>query len=96
VDLVRFLFDDARTMHPATPFKDIAYAVEIPLVGLALGTVVLRAWSRLAVKGRLAADDGVLLLGTVRSRLDPPCEGFPIWPSRADARDLSVLPSCAP
>ena len=41
-------------------FEHIAYAVEIPLVGLAL-----RAWSRVAVKGRLAADDGVLLLGTV-------------------------------
>lgn len=52
-------------MPPTTPVTYIAYAVEIPLIGLALGTAVLRAWSRLAVKGRLAADDGVLLLSTV-------------------------------
>jgi hypothetical protein len=52
-------------MPPAPPFSHITYAVEIPLLGFALGTVVLRAWSRLAVKGRLAADDGVLLFGTV-------------------------------
>ena len=49
----------------STPFNHVAYAVEIPLMGLALGTVVLRVWSRLAVKGRLAADDGLILLGTV-------------------------------
>ena len=60
------LFDDVGIMQPTTaPVTYMAYAVEIPLVGLALGTVGLRAWSRLAVKGRLAADDGVLLLGTV-------------------------------
>lgn len=47
------------------PFTHIAYAVEIPLMGLAVGTVMLRVWSRIAVKGRLAVDDGVLLLGTV-------------------------------
>lgn len=53
-------------MPPTPPFSHITYAVEIPLLILALSTVVLRAWSRLAVKGRLAADDGVLLFGTVR------------------------------
>ena len=52
--------------HSTPPFSHVTYAVEIPLVSLALGTAVLRAWSRVAVKGRLAADDGVLLLGTVR------------------------------
>ena len=34
-------------------------------MSLALGTVVLRIWSRFAVKGRLAVDDVLILLGTV-------------------------------
>lgn len=51
-------------MVPA-PVNKVAYAVEIPLMGLALGTVILRVWSRFAVKGRLAVDDTLILLGTV-------------------------------
>ena len=49
----------------STPLNQVAYAVEIPLMGLALGTVILRVWSRFAVKGRLATDDTLILLGTV-------------------------------
>lgn len=49
----------------STPFNHVAYAVEIPLIGLALGTVILRVWSRLTVKGKVAADDILILLGTV-------------------------------
>ncbi|KAF1923846.1 uncharacterized protein M421DRAFT_74272 [Didymella exigua CBS 183.55] len=48
----------------STPLNHVAYAVEIPLMGLALGTVILRVWSRLVVRGRLAADDTLILLGT--------------------------------
>lgn len=44
----------------------IALAVEIPLMTLALATVVLRVYSRLAIKRKLAADDILILLGTVR------------------------------
>jgi hypothetical protein len=42
-----------------------ALAVEVPLMALALGTVVLRVFSRLTIKRRLAADDILILLGTV-------------------------------
>jgi hypothetical protein len=49
----------------STPLNQVAYAVEIPLMGLALGTVILRVWSRFAMKGRLATDDTLILLGTV-------------------------------
>jgi hypothetical protein len=42
-----------------------ALAVEIPLVVLALTTVVLRVYSRLTIKRRLAADDILIILGTV-------------------------------
>lgn len=41
-----------------------ALAVEIPLMVLALTTVVLRVYSRLAIKRKLAADDILILLGT--------------------------------
>ncbi len=50
-----------------TPFTRVAYAVEIPLMGIALGAVALRIWSRIAVKRALAADDILIILGTVRS-----------------------------
>jgi len=42
-----------------------ALAVEIPLMVLALATVVLRVYSRLAIKRKLAADDIFIILGTV-------------------------------
>ncbi|KAH6613904.1 hypothetical protein C7974DRAFT_279926, partial [Boeremia exigua] len=41
-----------------------AFAVEIPLIGLALGAVILRLWSRVATKGRLATDDVLIVLGS--------------------------------
>lgn len=44
-----------------------ALAVEVPLMVLAISTVVLRVYSRLAIKKRLAADDILILLGTVCS-----------------------------
>lgn len=50
----------------AIPINSVALAVEIPLMGVALGTVALRVWSRIAVKRRLAADDLLIILGTVR------------------------------
>jgi hypothetical protein len=43
-----------------------ALAVEIPLMVLALATVALRLYSRLAIKRKLAADDILIILGTVR------------------------------
>jgi hypothetical protein len=43
----------------------IALGVEIPLMVLAFTTVVLRAYSRLAIKRSLAADDVLIMLGTV-------------------------------
>lgn len=42
-----------------------ALAVEVPLMVLAISTVVLRVYSRLAIKKKLAADDILILLGTV-------------------------------
>ena len=41
-------------------------AVEVPLMVLAVCTVVLRVCSRLAVKKKLALDDILIMLGTVR------------------------------
>lgn len=49
----------------STPLNHVAYALEIPLLGLALATVIFRVYSRFAVNGRLAADDVLILLGTV-------------------------------
>jgi hypothetical protein len=43
----------------------IALGVEIPLMVLALATVILRVYSRLAIKRKLAADDVLIMLGTV-------------------------------
>ena len=40
-------------------------AVEIPLIVLAFATVVLRLWSRLMVKRKLATDDVLITLGLV-------------------------------
>jgi hypothetical protein len=40
-------------------------AVEIPLIVLALATVVVRLYSRLAVKRKLAADDVLIVCGLV-------------------------------
>lgn len=42
-----------------------ALAVEIPLMVLALVTVGLRLYSRLAIKRKLAADDILIILGAV-------------------------------
>jgi hypothetical protein len=42
-----------------------ALAVEIPLLVLAVTTVVLRVFSRLAIKRKLAADDVLIIIGTV-------------------------------
>jgi hypothetical protein len=42
-----------------------AFAVEIPLMALALATVVLRVYSRLTIKRKLAADDVLIILGVV-------------------------------
>jgi len=44
----------------------IALAVEVPLMAIALTTVILRVYSRLAIKKRLATDDLLIILGTVR------------------------------
>ena len=43
-----------------------ALAVEVPLMAIALTTVILRVYSRLAIKKRLATDDLLIILGTVR------------------------------
>lgn len=43
----------------------VMLAVEIPLILLAIGTVVLRVYSRLAVKKKLAVDDVLIVLGLV-------------------------------
>ncbi|EMD69674.1 hypothetical protein COCSADRAFT_32358 [Bipolaris sorokiniana ND90Pr] len=44
-----------------------ALSVEVPLMVLAISTVLLRVYSRLAIKKKLAADDILILLGTVCS-----------------------------
>ncbi|KAG9194758.1 hypothetical protein G6011_04793 [Alternaria panax] len=43
----------------------MALAVEVPLMALALTTVVLRVYSRLAIKRKIAPDDILIMLGTV-------------------------------
>ena len=50
-------------------------------MGLALGTVILRVWSRLAVKGRLATDDTLILLGTASKS---PSTGFRVGADELD------------
>ena len=50
-----------------TSFKT-ALAVEVPLMVLAIATVVLRVYSRLTIKRKLAPDDILILLGTVRQK----------------------------
>ncbi|KAJ4990526.1 integral membrane protein [Stagonosporopsis vannaccii] len=47
-----------------TPFGTVAFAVEIPLIVLALAAVLLRLWSRWATKGIFAPDDALIALGT--------------------------------
>ena len=42
-----------------------ALAVEVPLMVLALSTVILRVYSRLAIKKKMAPDDVLIILGTV-------------------------------
>lgn len=42
-----------------------ALAVEVPLMVLALSTVILRVYSRLAIKKKMAPDDILIILGTV-------------------------------
>ena len=49
----------------ATKGFKVAIAVEVPLMLLALSTVVLRLYSRLAIKRKLAPDDILIILGTV-------------------------------
>jgi hypothetical protein len=49
----------------ATKGFRVALAVEVPLMILALSTVVLRVYSRLAIKRNLAPDDILIMLGTV-------------------------------
>jgi hypothetical protein len=49
----------------ATSGYTTALAVEIPLMAVALATVVLRVYSRLTIKRKLAADDILIMLGTV-------------------------------
>lgn len=44
-----------------------ALAVEIPFMVLALSTVVLRVYSRIAIKKKLAPDDVMIILGLVSS-----------------------------
>jgi hypothetical protein len=41
-------------------------SIEIPLVLFALATVVLRLYARLGVKRKVAMDDLLIVLGTVR------------------------------
>ncbi|KAH7088833.1 hypothetical protein FB567DRAFT_440791 [Paraphoma chrysanthemicola] len=48
----------------ATSGYKTAIAVECPLIVLALGTVIARVYSRLAIKRKLAADDILIILGT--------------------------------
>jgi hypothetical protein len=48
-----------------------ALAVEIPLLVLAVTTVALRVFSRLVIKRKLAADDILIILGTVCQILGP-------------------------
>lgn len=43
----------------------VMLAVEIPLIVLAICTVVLRGYSRMGIKRRLAADDVLIILGTI-------------------------------
>lgn len=45
----------------------IMLAVEIPLMVLAISTVAVRLYSRLAVKRKLATDDVLIVLGLVSS-----------------------------
>jgi hypothetical protein len=54
----------------ATKGFKIALAVEVPLMLLALSTVILRLYSRLAIKKKLAPDDILILLGTVSQTRD--------------------------
>jgi hypothetical protein len=42
-----------------------ALAVEVPLMVVALTTVILRVYSRVAIKKKLATDDLLIILGTV-------------------------------
>jgi hypothetical protein len=44
----------------------VMLAVEIPLMVLAISTVALRIYSRLAVKRKLAVDDVLIVFGMVR------------------------------
>lgn len=43
----------------------VMLAVEIPLIVLAICTVALRGYSRVGIKRRLAADDVLIILGTI-------------------------------
>jgi hypothetical protein len=43
----------------------VMLAVEIPLIILAICTVALRGYSRVGIKRRLAADDVLIILGTI-------------------------------
>jgi hypothetical protein len=56
----------------ATKGFRVALAVEVPLMILALSTVVLRVYSRLAIKRKLAPDDILIMLGTVGELIPSP------------------------
>jgi hypothetical protein len=77
----------------STPLNQVAYAIEIPLMGLALGTVILRVWSRFAVKGRLAADDTLIMLGTVSDASRNACMASADWLDQGCAIARTVI-SC--
>jgi hypothetical protein len=49
----------------ATRGSVTALGVEIPLMVLAFATVILRVYSRLAIKRALATDDVLIMLATV-------------------------------
>jgi hypothetical protein len=56
----------AQTYHgDASDGHKTALAVEIPLLVVAVTTVALRVFSRLAIKRKLALDDILIIFGTV-------------------------------
>jgi hypothetical protein len=57
--IVNMEYDDA------TRGSVTALGVEIPLMVLAFATVILRVYSRLAIKRALATDDVLIMLGMV-------------------------------
>jgi hypothetical protein len=52
----------------ATYEHRVSLGVEIPLIFFAVTAVSLRAFSRITIKKKLATDDVLIIVGTVRSR----------------------------